>query len=275
MSKMNATGPGGASEIWSGLPLRVISVEADEPFLEEDKGGVILHPPLRDRRRTELKVLHAHGNDASRALDIVRAGVLVRTVDEFYSTLSLIDKNSSALGYEIVRFRDRVKDPTPNGYRDLLLHLRLKSGFIVAIQIQVLPILDAKIRAHPLYVEAQRIRTRARARREHAVLVCDLFNYQLEEEEFLLEGFASLDRAREFARRWVRDSVEEFRGRRRTPDEHRLLGALFGEDAVVIEAEYAGSEELDFFLSHPTSPSERDWAALLPYPFGEVRSNRD
>jgi hypothetical protein len=275
MSKTDSTHPRDASVIWSGLPLRVISVEADEPFLGEDKGGVILHPPLRDRRRTELKVLHAHGNDASRALDIVRAGVLVRTVDEFYSILSLIDEKSSALGWEIVGFRDRVKDPTPNGYRDLLLHLRLESGFIVAIQIQVLPILAAKVRVHPLYVEAQRIRTRARARREHAVLVCDLFNYQLEEEEFLVEGFPAPDRAREFARRWVRDSVEEFRGRRRMPDEHRLLWTFFGEDAVVIEAEYAGSEELDFFLSHPDSPSERDWAALVPNRFGEVHSNRD
>ena len=70
----------------------------------------------------------------------------------------------------------------------------------------------------------------------------------MEEEEFMLEGFPSPDRAREFARRWVRDSVEEFRGRRRTPDEHRLLWVLFGEDAVVIEAEYAGSDELDFLL---------------------------
>ncbi len=86
----------------------------------------------------------------------------------------------------------------------------------------------------------------------------------MEEEEFMLEGFPSPDRAREFARRCVRDSVEEFRGRRRTPDEHRLLWALFGEDAVVMEAEYAGSEDLDFSLSHSASREERDWAALLP-----------
>jgi hypothetical protein len=42
------------------------------------------------------------------------------------------------------------------------------------------------------------------------------------------------------------------------------LWTLFGEDAVVIEAEYAGSDELDFFLSHPASSGERDWTALLP-----------
>lgn len=264
MSKTDSTHPRDASEIWSGLPLRVISVEADEPFLGEHGGGVILHPPIRDRQRTELKILHAYGNDASRALDLVRSGILVGTVDELYAALSLFDEKSSDWDYEIVRFQDRVKDPTPNGYRDMLLHLRLKSGFIVAVQIQLLRMLDAKTRAHPLYVKTQRIRTQARSQREHSVLVCDLFNYQLEEEEFMLEGFPSPDQAREFARRWVRESVEEFRGRRRTPDEHRLLWTLFGEDAVVIEAEYAGSDELDFFLSHPASSGERDWAALLP-----------
>jgi hypothetical protein len=264
MSKTDSTSLRDASEIWSGLPLRVISVEADEPFLEEDSGEVILHPPIRDRRRTELKVLHAYGNDASRALDIVRAGILVETVDELYATLSLLDEKSGGLGYEIVGFQDRVKDPTRHGYRDLLLHLRLKSGFIVAMQMQLLRMLEAKTRAHSLYVKSQRIRTQARSRREHSVLVCDLFNYQVEEEEFMLEGFPSPDRAREFARRWVRDSVEGFRGRRRTADEHRLLWVLFGEDAVVIEAEYAGSDELDFSRSHPASPADRDWTAMLP-----------
>ena len=29
-------------------------------------------------------------------------------------------------------------------------------------------------------------------------------------------------------------------------------------------ADYAGSDELDFFLSHPASSGERDWSALLP-----------
>jgi hypothetical protein len=272
MSEEDSIDPRDASEIWSALRLRVISVAADEPFLEEDIGGLILHPSRRDRMRTELKVLRAYGGDASRALDIVRAGVLVRNIDELYATLSMIDERSGALGYEIVGFRDRIKEPTPNGYRDMLLHIRLQSGFIVAIQIQLFPILAAKAQAHPLYVEAQRIRTRARARVEYSVLVCDLFNYQLEEEEFLLEGFPSLDQARKVARRWVRDSVEEFRGKCRTPDEHRLLWSLFGEDAIVIEADYAGSGELEFFLAQPASPMERDWAALLPPPLGEVYS---
>jgi hypothetical protein len=270
--KKDSVDPRDVSEIWRELRLRVVSVAADEPFLEEDAVGVILHAPVRDRMRTQLKVLRAYGSDASRTVDIVRAGVLVRDIDELYATLYLIDERSDALGYEIVAFRDRIRKPTPNGYRDMMLHIRLQSGFIVAIQIQLSAILAAKAQAHPLYVEAQRIRTRARARVGYSVLICDLFNYQLEEEEFLLEGFPSLDQARKVACRWVRDSVEEFRGKCRTPDEHRLLWSLFGEDAIVIEADYAGSAELDFFLAHSASPMERDWAALLPPSLGEVCS---
>ena len=36
----------------------------------------------------------------------------------------------------------------------------------------------------------------------------------------------------------------------------------FGEDAVVLGANYAGSSELDFFLDHPATSPERDWQAI-------------
>ncbi|MFQ5845049.1 MAG: hypothetical protein ACE5JG_08680, partial [Planctomycetota bacterium] len=252
---------------WDFLGLRAVSVAADEPFLGAEPAGVILNAPVRDRARTEVKVRHAYDGDASRALDLVRAAVLVSSPDDLYRVLKLLDDRP---GLEIVALRDRVLEPTPLGYRDLLVHFRFPPrDFVCAIQLQLFSILEAKRMAHPLYAEARQIQARTRPRRGFSVLVCDLFNYQVEEEEFLVDGFDGAEQATEFARRWVRDSLEELRGERRTRDEQRLLWCLFGEDAVVVGTDdepcgYAGSSEVELFLDRPAAPGERDWSAVGP-----------
>ena len=96
-----------------------------------------------------------------------------------------------------------------------------------------------------------------------SVLLIEM-SYQDTGEEPLVGAFPTLELAREFARRRVRDSVEELRQPGQSAEELRRLWHLLGEDASVIHGEphYAGSHELDFFIERPATPDERDWQAI-------------
>jgi hypothetical protein len=99
-------------------------------------------------------------------------------------------------------------------------------------------------------------------RQGYAVLIVDM-SYDAD-QNVVIEGFPTVQLANEFARRWVRDSVEELRAADQTNDELRRLWHLFGEDASVVggEPHYAGSHELDYFIGHPATGEERDWQAI-------------
>ena len=99
----------------------------------------------------------------------------------------------------------------------------------------------------------------------HAVLVIDMFHYD-EESEVVVEGFPTLEAAREYARRRTRDSVEGLREPGQSHEELRQMWSAFGEDAIVLGREfsrsYAGFSELDYFIANPASPEESDWVGL-------------
>ena len=96
----------------------------------------------------------------------------------------------------------------------------------------------------------------------YPVLVIDM-SYDAE-KNVVVEGFPTVQLANEFARRWVRDSVEELRAVQQTSDDLRRLWHMFGQDASVVggEPHYAGSHELDYFIEHPATGEERDWQAI-------------
>jgi len=96
----------------------------------------------------------------------------------------------------------------------------------------------------------------------YSVLIIDM-SYDAG-KDFVVKGFPSVEMANEFARRRVRDSVEELRGLNQTKEEVRRLWHMFGEDASVVggEPHYAGSHELDYFIEHPATGEERDWQAI-------------
>ena len=97
---------------------------------------------------------------------------------------------------------------------------------------------------------------------DYSVLIIDMFHYD-PEEDYVVHGFPTFELAKEFARRWVRDSVEEYRQPGRSKEELRRMWYAFGEDAVAQgEIVYVASRELDYFVEHPASPEERDWQAV-------------
>ena len=98
----------------------------------------------------------------------------------------------------------------------------------------------------------------------YSVLIIDMFRYD-PEEDYVIDGFPTFELAQEFARRRVRDSVEEQRKPGQSREELRRMWYTFGEDASVLRGEphYAGSHELDFFIAHPAAAEERDWQAVM------------
>jgi hypothetical protein len=99
----------------------------------------------------------------------------------------------------------------------------------------------------------------------YSVLIIEMSHYQDPDGERSIEGFSTFELAREFARRWVRDSVEELRGQGQSREELRSRWFTFGEDAIVIGGDsYAGSHELDYFIANPATAQERDWRSVKP-----------
>ncbi|HEX8096882.1 MAG TPA: hypothetical protein VF507_02545 [Pyrinomonadaceae bacterium] len=94
------------------------------------------------------------------------------------------------------------------------------------------------------------------------VLIIDM-SYD-KEKDFAVRGFPTQELAQEFARRWVRDSVEELREDGQSRETLRRLWHMFGQDATVIgdDPHYAGSHELGFFIDNPATYSERDWQGI-------------
>lgn len=100
-------------------------------------------------------------------------------------------------------------------------------------------------------------------RESYTVFVIDM-SYD-SEKDFSISGFPNVELASEFARRWVRDSVEELRGEDQTREQLRRMWHMFGQDATVHgdgNPHYAGSHELDYFIDHPATREERDWQEI-------------
>lgn len=84
----------------------------------------------------------------------------------------------------------------------------------------------------------------------------------------VVRGFTSLAHANQFARRYVRDSVEICRPRGAEPADVTKAWFAFGEDAVVqgvSEGAWASGTELqDFAGTPPRDAEDRNWRILDP-----------
>ncbi len=80
-------------------------------------------------------------------------------------------------------------------------------------------------------------------------------------------GFLTIMQANEFARRYVRDSVERCRSPGARPRDVLDAWFAFGEDALVVDAGPAGwtsAGVINDFAEQPARGEDRDWRALDP-----------
>lgn len=109
---------------------------------------------------------------------------------------------------------------------------------------------------------ALRVHGRSRTGPPYTVRVFDLYHFMDESNEIDITGFATLGQAREYARRRTRDSLGEHRAVGMSPENVHTHWLTFGEDCVVLDDGYRGSEEIVYFGAKPATPEERDWQAL-------------
>ena len=78
--------------------------------------------------------------------------------------------------------------------------------------------------------------------------------------------FPDLDTANQFARRYVRDSMERCRAGGMTPQAVLDAWFAYGEDAEVLGAQpgWRSAPELPTFAAHRAAPADRDWRSLDP-----------
>ena len=225
--------------------------------------------PLMGRARALEKARVHYGGDVSLLVDLARNALVFQSLDDLNAAVDAIGSR-----HKIVRIRDRIAEPTEMGYRDIALNVRTSNDQIATMRLLPGPILEAKSQGPKLYAESQSIlaaaqrrgRSSAEAGESYAVGVLDMFNYMDEKGAMLVDGFPSAEIAKEYARRRMRDSVEELRAANQSREELKQLWLVFGEDSFVVGDErgdaYYGFADLDFFIDHPASTAERDWLEL-------------
>jgi hypothetical protein len=103
---------------------------------------------------------------------------------------------------------------------------------------------------------------------QYSVRVMDMFHYQDEHEEYTIEGFPTFELAKEYARKFVRNQIEEA-SRNGNGDRGGLKKGLwrYGQDAMVLggskREKYSGFDEIDFFIENPGLFEECDYKGVL------------
>ena len=225
--------------------------------------------PLMGRARALEKARVHYGGDVSLLVDLARNALVFQSLDDLYAAVDAIRSR-----HKIVRIRDRIAEPTETGYRDIALNVQTSSDHIATMRLLPGPTLEAKSQGHKLYAEKQSILAAAQRRGRssaeegegYAVAVLDMFNYMDDEGAMLVDGFPSAEIAKEYARRRMRDSVEELRAADQSREELKELWFVFGEDSLVVGGEgsdaYYGLADLDFFIDQAASTAERNWLEL-------------
>ncbi|MFN3201564.1 MAG: RelA/SpoT domain-containing protein [Bradymonadia bacterium] len=125
-------------------------------------GGEAKIPPnLKGRPRAEEKLAADYGGDVSRLTDLARTSIIYENIQDVYRGLEQIQGQ-----FEITKLKDRFSNPTDQGYRDILLNVRMSNGHVVEIQLHMRQIIEVKGGVgHKIYEEIRTIQARAVAER--------------------------------------------------------------------------------------------------------------
>jgi hypothetical protein len=104
--------------------------------------------------------------------------------------------------------------------------------------------------------------------RTYSVLIVDMYYSEDKDREATVGKFYRFNKAKEYARRRTRASVEVERAKSTSPEDLKERWCTYGEDCFVAtgvgQAGYSGGQELDFFVEHQAAPEEIDWMAFSP-----------
>lgn len=121
-------------------------------------GDKFIVAPIKGRERAREKVDLDYGGDWSRVKDVVRGTYVASSADSARQLAEMAQKH-----LDVVEVKDRFSKPTEAGYRDMNLSVRLPSGHVAELQVNVRPMLAAKAKAHGLYEEQRSLQGKAEA----------------------------------------------------------------------------------------------------------------
>ncbi len=78
------------------------------------------------------------------------------SLDDLYGAL-----DSISLDFKVVRTKDRFLNPTGDGYRDILLNIRMPNGHVTELQLHMRQVLRAEERGHDFQNEARGLEANA------------------------------------------------------------------------------------------------------------------
>ena len=135
-----------------------------EDFAKETGGKPGIRPKeinggLKSRERAIEKINSDYNGDASKLVDIAGSKVVYENLDDLYAALEKFSQK-----YEIVKFKDRIQNPTPTGYRDILMNVRMKNGHIVEFRLHLKAMDEAADKSHKIYQEQRSLEAVAKTR---------------------------------------------------------------------------------------------------------------
>ncbi|MEL6911863.1 MAG: hypothetical protein AAFO85_16925 [Cyanobacteria bacterium J06598_4] len=128
-----------------------------QEFADRFGGEALIPETLKARQRAEEKIAADYGGDAARITDLVRSSVIFETESQVTEALDIIRQDMN-----VIRVKDRFQSPV-NGYRDVLLNIRMPNGHIAEMQLHLRSILDVKYKfGDKLYNEIRTIEADAK-----------------------------------------------------------------------------------------------------------------
>jgi hypothetical protein len=131
-----------------------------------NNGRAVIPPSLKGRARAMEKIEADYKGDASRLFDICRSTIEYGSIVDLYHGLEAI-----AHQLKIIRLKDRFARPLENGYRDILMNVRMANRHICEIQLHLKQIRAVKEDEHKRYEVTRSIE--ATAKREQRELTAD------------------------------------------------------------------------------------------------------
>jgi hypothetical protein len=122
--------------------------------------------PMKKMERAKQKVDTKYDGDWDRLQDVLRATVVVPTLDHMPAAVEAIRKRAKAAGWSVRKAENRYADddqdhnvgPTPQGYRDAAVALVSPAGIVSELQINTAPMFEAKQgEGHHMYEESRSI----------------------------------------------------------------------------------------------------------------------
>jgi len=120
-------------------------------------GTVTVMGPIKTRDRHAKKMIVDEQGDPRKVTDVTRSTVVVDKARDIPAAMASFEKSLPS-GAKIVSAKDRMNNPLPGGYRDIMLHIQHPNKSISEVQFNTKPMMKAKMgEGHKKYEESREI----------------------------------------------------------------------------------------------------------------------